>query len=495
MSETNWLEERQLMENSTEKEGDNESRKHSYISAVTGQVLDASICNSIAEANAKYARPKYNSQTRKSYYDDGKAHKKAIDRVFSSGESVKDPYSGAELLKKQKDAKLKFGEQWQKHAAEADHIDPLSQIAKRTEKNPFLTIEDIKEIGNREDNLQVISRESNQTSSMGKGGSSQKEWANNPKSMKQYAEKGIEPGKSIELTQKLIKKTGKVAERESSILVAGHTIKNIGKTAHEAGSAGAKSSASTAFTMSGIMNFVSVIKGEKDGKEAVADTIKDGSKAAVTGYVMSGGLTVVSQTLSYSSSEFIRGLAKANIPGKVINAIMVTGDTLKKWGEGEISTQECLITLGDKGLNMVTTGYSMAVGQALIPIPIVGGAIGALVGSVLTSGYYNHLINNLQRKELEHQERMRIIAECNVAAKQAKAFREELELYLNSYFQEYRECFDIALSSMQLAFQTGNADGMIAGANEITRKLGGNVQYETEAEFEEFLMDDSVDIL
>ena len=80
------------------------------------------------------------------------------------------------------------------------------------------------------------------------------------------------------------------------------------------------------------MNLVAVAKGEKIGEEAMADTIKEGGKAAVTGYAMGGGLTIVSQTLSYSSSEFIRELAKANVPGRIITAVMVTGDTLKKWG-------------------------------------------------------------------------------------------------------------------------------------------------------------------
>lgn len=147
----------------------------------------------------------------------------------------------------------------------------------------------------------------------------------------------------------------------------------------------------------------------------------------MTGYAMGGGLTVVSQTLSYSSSEFVQALAKSNVPGKVITAVLVTGDTLKKWGNGEMTTQECLIQLGDKGLNMATMGYSMAVGQALIPIPVVGGAVGALVGAMLTTNLYNGLMNDLQTKQLEHQERMRIIAECNEAAEQARMFGNNLK--------------------------------------------------------------------
>ena len=59
----------------------------------------------------------------------------------------------------------------------------------------------------------------------------------------------------------------------------------------------------------------------------------------------------------------------------------------------------------------------------------------------------------------------------------------------------HRECFDTALSSMQVAFQMGDADGIIASANDITRKLGGQVYYDSVEQFKSFLDDDSVDIL
>ena len=137
----------------------------------------------------------------------------------------------------------------------------------------------------------------------------------------------------------------------------------------------------------------------------------------------------------------------------------------------------------------------MAVGQALIPIPVVGAAVGALAGSMLISNYYNSLITTLQTKELEHQERLRIIAECEEATRQARAFREELEAYLASYFKEYQDCFDDALSTIHTSFQMGDADGVIAGANQITRKLSGKVHYNNMTEFKDFLFDDSTDVL
>ena len=178
--------------------------------------------------------------------------------------------------------------------------------------------------------------------------------------------------------------------------------------------------------------------------------------------------------------------------GNVVTAVMATGNTLKRFAEGEITTRECLLELGEKGISTITTGYSMAVGQTLIPIPIIGATIGALVGSALTSGYCSKLMNDLKVKELEHQERLRIISECDQAAAQARAYREELESYLAAYFQDYQDCFDDALSEIWLSFEAGDADGMIDGANKITKKLGGKTYFETEDEFKDFLNSDTV---
>ena len=47
---------------------------------------------------------------------------------------------------------------------------------------------------------------------------------------------------------------------------------------------------------------------------------------------------------------------------------------------------------------------------------------------------------------------------------------------------------------MRMAFEAGDADGVIMSANQITRKLGGSVKYENMDEFKEFLDSDEVDV-
>ena len=138
----------------------------------------------------------------------------------------------------------------------------------------------------------------------------------------------------------------------------------------------------------------------------------------------------------------------------------------------------------------------MGIGQVLIPIPIVGAAIGGLVGGILTSSYIASLREGLGiSNKYEHEERMRRIAECEKAVEDLKAYRAEMEKYLEAYFKDYQGCFDEALNLMKLSFEEGDTDGIISGANSITEKLGGKVKYRNMDEFKLFLADESVDVI
>ncbi|WP_312060805.1 hypothetical protein [Anaerotignum sp.] len=460
-----------------EKEDDESS-----ISLGAGVAATESARVSTQAAAQKFAKPtKYD----RSILDDGAAKINSKKNAFKSGVEVKDQYTGDALTLTKAEAKMKYGDDWTKHLAESDHKISLKKRYEQTKDNPWLSNDNIKASSNSSDNLEVVSRKFNNA----KRSRSNEEFVTDDTYLEKTGVKLSEQGKSKAIESE--KKIQKVLKRRDFKDSTG----NILKTGHNAGKAAAKNSGVTGMTMSGIMNFTAVIKGEKSAEDAIADTVVDSGKAAATGYIMGGGLTTISHTLTGSSSKFLRALSESNVPGKIITAVIVTGDTIKRYGDGEITTQECLIELGEKGLNFATTGYSMAVGQAIIPIPVVGAAVGALVGSVITSNYYNQLMTSLQNKQLEHQERLRIIAECEKATREARAFREELEIYLSSYFREYQDCFDDALSTIQMAFEIGNAEGVITGANQITCKLGGKVHYDNMNEFKDYLFDDTTDIL
>ena len=435
-------------------------------------------------AAERFAKPQTYKGNR-TLYDNGSAKAGVKKDAFQNNVTVTDPYTGQPLVLTKQEAKMRYGDKWQEHLAEADHVKPLEKIHEDTKNNVWNTTGDVKDAANSDDNLRVTSRKYNNA----KRSRTNREYVEDDAYLEDKGVQLTEGGKEAAI------RDGELAEKAINRQLNKAAAKNILTTGHNAGVHGAQSAGITTATMAGITNMVAVAKGEKDFSDAIVDTARVSGQAAVTGYVTSGGLTVIAHSLSNAKSQFIQGLVKSNIPGQVITAVMVMGDTLKRYANGEISTQECLIGLGERGLNFATVGYSMAMGQALIPIPIVGGAIGALVGATLTSDYYHGLIQTLQTRQLEHQERQRIIEECAIAKERAQAYRMELEQYLQSYFAEYRTCFNEALSSIRSAFQANNADGVIAGANQITRKLGGQVRYNTVEEFRDYFNSTSVDIL
>lgn len=411
-------------------------------------------------------------------YDRGKigdpsANKRFHESQFGDKKTVQG--SNGETLHRDHDAaKRKYGPKWQEHAAEADHIDPLKNIHERHAKNAFLTDEDIKEVANRQGNFQELSRRENGPSNKGSKSEFQRGWeTKDPKRMVR----------------------GLKAQAETDVLLTQRAAKNAARVTHNAGKEVGMQAGAMTLATSGIDNIVAVIQGEKEVGEALADTAKDGGKAAAAGYFTAGGLEATTQILTNSSSPFLQALASANVPAKAITAVALVGGTVKEYFAGEISTSECIIKLGETGFSAAVTGQAIVMGQTFIPIPFIGGLVGALVGSFLSSQLCGKVGETLRRKDLEHQERMRLQAEYTKAKEQAIEYRQELESYLDNYFRDCRACFEEALSEIYLAFQSGDAEGVVQGANKLTRKLGGTVQFNNRKEFCEYLSKNPINVL
>lgn len=294
---------------------------------------------------------------------------------------------------------------------------------------------------------------------------------------------------------------------------------------------GAKYGGITAATVSSINNLIAVVQGEKTAEEALSDAVKDSGQSAVTGYVMSGGLTFIGHQLS-NSSPFISNLAASNVPGKVITAVMMTGDVLVRYGQGKITTQELFASLGERGVNFAGSSGGMAVGQFLIPIPIVGGAIGSMVGGSVTSFLISNIRESLENAARERYDRLvqemmkyyaeenrrkevkklirvntvraaqksletiansgvlkklvrelkltledeiqtrQIVADHLLAMLCLQEYRRELQEYINAYFADCEQCFSEAINIMDTALEMGDYENAMIEVNMITRLFG-----------------------
>ena len=469
-------------ENQEKNQHSKEQQKQHDISRLTFQAGAEAASNAKNEAMAKFRHPDEYTGNR-ALYDSGVAKRTAKQELFRAGKTVKDPYTGDELLLTKQEAKAIYGEKWTEHLAESDHVNPLEQLFSEHKDRSFLTNDDLKETFNSPENLQVTSRKYNNA----KRSRTNEEFVTDEAYLKEKGVKLKKGGKEAAI------KDSQQAEAAINKELRYRQTKNALQTGHAVGIEAAHVMGVTALGISGVQNLIAVVKGEKPASEAIADTAATAGTAAVTGYVTSSGLVILGGALSKPSSPLVRNLMKSNVPMQVVNCVMTFGGTIAAYGKGEITTAECMTRLSGDGMKLALAAEFGLVGQSVIPVPILGAAIGMAVGSILIDQCYDGILGQIRERALNHERRMAAIAELEKAAEEARAYRSQLEEYLENYFQEYRACFDSALTTMHLAFEQGDANGVISGANQITAKLGGEVKYRTVDEFRDFFDNEEKD--
>lgn len=503
-----------------EEEKDSTTKKDTRHTEITvGFVATDSAYQSTQKAKAKFTKP---SKYDRSVLDDGSAKRNIKNKQFKSNVEVNDPYTGARLTLTKAEAKAKYGSGWTEHLAESDHTISLEQRYEQTKNSPWLTNEDIKKSSNSADNLKVTSRKFNNA----KRKRSNEKFVSDDEYLNQKGVEISDQGKKQAIIDE--KKALRAIKKQDMQ----QSAKNALKTGYDAGVQAACYAGVAGATMSGITNIVAVVRGEKSIDDAIVDTAMDTGASALTGGVVGGTLTVVSHTLTSSSSPFLQKLAASNVPGKVLTGVMVTGGTIIRYAQGEISTKECLLELGDKGCYFGGSYAGGVLGQTIIPIPIVGSAIGSMVGGTLTSRAYNYILQEWQaykeedRKrrqaafeammkayaeekrrnevkrliqvntenafedsikhivysgeiqqligvveayEQEYKEIVARVAERVLVALCLKDYREQLQHCVDSYFAECRQYFDMTLDGLDASLNCSNYDEAILACNQITK--------------------------
>lgn len=269
------------------------------------------------------------------------------------------------------------------------------------------------------------------------------------------------------------------------------TARDIHKLSHEAGIEGAKSGALIGGGVATVTNIVAMIDGKKDFDEAVKDITKTTGKSAITGYAATYGSTALKATMQNSSLSMARSLSNTGLPGAIVSTAISSVSALGDFFNGKIDGVELLTRVGKNGMATVTSMAYGAVGQVLIPIPVAGAIVGSFVGYTLTTMIYGGLMKAMNEAKLAREERIRIEKECNEAIQLMKIYRQEINKWVNSYLKNYNSIFDNAFANIKSALLIKDMDGIIKGFNDITRNLGGEVQFDTMEEFELLMNSDA----
>ena len=266
-----------------------------------------------------------------------------------------------------------------------------------------------------------------------------------------------------------------------------YTAKEALKVAGKAGIQAAAYSAVFGGTFSAALNMIAVRRGDKDLSEAMQDILKDTGKSAATGFGVAAGGSLVKGAMLGSKEAAIKALAKSSVPTMIAAATIETGKSFLRYFKGEIDGTELIEELGEKGTGMAASAYGATVGQALIPVPVLGLMIGGIVGYMINLQCYHGILSALKSAKLSEQRRIEAERMCTAAIKEIRRFRKAMNTHLDKqYFQRQQE-LEEAFEFVDLSIRTNNVDSLAKNIDRIALVFGQNLQFKNSAEFDAFM--------
>lgn len=265
------------------------------------------------------------------------------------------------------------------------------------------------------------------------------------------------------------------------------TGKRIAKISHKAGLQQGAISAGISGSIVLVQSIVDVINGNKEPDEAAKDVAVKTGQGFVAGYTNAFAGTTIKAMMQNSNKEVLRNLSKTNLAGTLVTTATDCTKILTKFFKQEINGVECLEELGASGTNMLSSALFGAIGQAIIPIPVVGGIIGSCIGCAISSACYDTVVTSLKEAKLAHEDRLRIEKECAELIKMILIYREQAQKLISEYMSENSKAFNRGFSKMAKATKTKNLNKFIEGNIEIQKQLGYKTLFTNFNEFDQIM--------
>ena len=300
------------------------------------------------------------------------------------------------------------------------------------------------------------------------------------------AQKHGEQLKRVEKTQESLRQ-GKLTNAEA-IEARMHplwsTTKDVAQVSHRAGVEAGKYGAILGGLTSIATNLVATVNGDKDLIQALQDVAENTACSATISYATGFTGSAVSGIMQNSGSQFIRSLSHTNLPGTLVTVSVSAAATTKRYCDGEISGVECFEELGEQGIGMLSSALFATIGQVAIPIPVVGGLIGGMLGYALASASYGTLLDALKQADRASQERIQIEKACEEQIQLIREYRSQVDSLISEYLLSYTTVFQKSFTGIIDALEIGDADALIFSANQISESLGKHPLFKNKAEFD-----------
>jgi hypothetical protein len=264
-------------------------------------------------------------------------------------------------------------------------------------------------------------------------------------------------------------------------------LKEVG----QAGIAGAAIGGGLQGVFTALHQSVLVGRNETTASKAVVITLQ----ATASGAVRGGSVAAGSRVIAITARELGVGRVLGDMgPVAMANAVFEAGLSTHRFLQGSISHEQYRDELGGAALRATTATYCGMAGQLLIPVPIVGAAVGAITGYVaaavlVESGVLGIGTNNIVA--VAEKRRQQVERECAEAILQLRRCQQELEALEANYRQGFRETFQPLLEQIRAHQQAGRFNDTFVRLVYMGDALGYSLPWRSLAEFDDFMIDDS----
>ncbi|WP_416192415.1 hypothetical protein [Neisseria sp. CCUG12390] len=271
------------------------------------------------------------------------------------------------------------------------------------------------------------------------------------------------------------------------------TAKDIAGVSHKAGLEGAKFGAAIGGSISAVSNAIAVWAGDKELGDAIMDTAAGTLKSAGIGYSTAFAGSVVKSYMQQSGSIIVRNLSKTGLPAAVVSVCLSTTKSVAGYVKGEINETELAQEMGLVATGMLSTSTFTMIGQIAIPIPVLGGMIGGIVGYAITNSLYQGFFDALKEAKLSAERRQTIEMQCAAAVVLAKQY----ELGFKELFATKVAKLDKETTALftLLEKEDISADEFCEGMNRFAEILGKKISINNLAELDSAMLSDNILII
>lgn len=265
------------------------------------------------------------------------------------------------------------------------------------------------------------------------------------------------------------------------------TAWDIARTSHGGGVEAAKYGAAIGASVSILRKIFECTQGRTDIADSVLTVATETGQAAALGYATGFAGSAIKGTLQQSTNSTLRAISATNAPALAVNTCISLGSSIKRYVTGEISESQLLIEVGEKGSSMLSGAMMASIGQMAVPIPVVGAAIGGMIGYAMSALFYQSALDAARGAEHSAQILKRTQAIEKAARERLATEQAQFDAFLASELPELGKKTK-ALNMLLDSSAAVSADEMTAAINGFAELLGQKLQFQNMQDFEEFML-------